>query len=156
MVSDSVCFEIILHESFKQFRHVHSSTRSSAFQPKRTIETISEISVTISSKMPAREPERTLQSIHSGELTNIAAARILRGLSVYPAIVEAMFAATGKTDVHPDQVSASAHSCIRQRTAHMPFPRAGFHLLPRQKERSVLTTQLTAPVVAPSRKRCSV
>ena len=35
---------------------------------------------------------------------NIPAIRILRGLWEYPAMVDAMFAAIGKMDIHPDHV----------------------------------------------------
>ena len=53
-------------------------------------------------------------------------------------MVEAMFAATGSSEIQPDHVKASADICSRQMITHISVRCANFHLLPRQTERKVL------------------
>ena len=53
-------------------------------------------------------------------------------------MVVAMFAATGRTDSHPDQVKTRARIWNTQMTAPMARLRRKSYLLLRQKERKVL------------------
>ena len=78
------------------------------FHPYLAIEIIIEHSVTISSRIPAQEPTMMSYMIHNGEFTHIPTTLTVRALCVYPPIVAAMFAATGKTDIHPDHVKVRA------------------------------------------------
>lgn len=55
-------------------------------------------SLTISSNILAQEPTMISYMIHSGELMHIPTRRIFRALYVYPPIVAAIFAATGRID----------------------------------------------------------
>ena len=98
---------------------------------------IIEPSLKISSRIPAHEPTMISYMIHRGEFTNIPAIRILRALYVYPPMVDAIFAATGKRDIHPDQVIISVAICNVQIIMHIFLLRANSILLPRQNERKV-------------------
>lgn len=69
-----------------------------------------------------------------GELKNIPAMRIVRGLWEKPPTVEAIVPPNGSSDIQPSHVRIVIMPDAAQRTAHMALLFAHFELLARQTD----------------------